>query len=236
MGYAGRMRQSWPCTRPRVVSVAMWAAMVSLALAAQVAVPFEILTTHLPEPRKGEAYKVQLQASGGQAPYTWKLLQGSLPEGLRMDASGVIAGRAESSHGFALLVEVRDAEHPPLVETRLLPTAAEAPIALRWAEAPSAGASGENSGGQVSGAVQADYNGDDPAKLTVFAVAVNQDGKAFSLRYDQRQVHHGETTGALAFDVFLPPGHYRVQVDGVAEVRSGVVYRARLAQAELDVQ
>ncbi|MGN6591930.1 MAG: putative Ig domain-containing protein [Terriglobales bacterium] len=222
---------------PRGKLCVSWALLLlfAAALAAQQPVPFQILTTHLPPPQAGQRYEVQLEATGGQPPYAWKILRGALPEGLHFDPDGRITGQPATDEPFSLLVEVRDAAHPPLTVTRLLPTATQPPIALRWTAPPAAGASGENSGGQITGAFQADYHGDEPATLTLFAVAVNETGKAFSLRYDHRQLPPGATTGPLTFDVFLPPGLYRVQVDAIAEIRPGVIYRARLTRPPLDM-
>jgi hypothetical protein len=214
------------------VSAALLLGALALA-AAQQPEPFQILTTHLPPPEAGQRYDVQLQATGGQPPYVWTILQGSLPAGLHMSLDGRITGEPATDSPFSLLVEARDAAHPPLTATRLLPTAAQPPIVLRWTEAPTAGPSGENSGGEITGAFQADYHGTDPATLTLIAVAVNETGKAFSLRYDHRPLRSGDTTGPLTFAVFLPPGQYRLQLDAVAEVRPGVIYRARLAATPL---
>ncbi len=52
-----------------------------------------ITTTTLPAGTVGKAYPAtQLQASGGQPPYTWTITAGSLPAGLRMSTTGSISG------------------------------------------------------------------------------------------------------------------------------------------------
>lgn len=46
----------------------------------------------LPPAQALTAYSQQLSASGGSSPYTWKLISGSLPPGLALSTSGLIAG------------------------------------------------------------------------------------------------------------------------------------------------
>lgn len=52
-----------------------------------------ISTSSVPGATKGSAYSTTLAASGGTAPYTWRLANGSaLPAGLSLSTSGVISG------------------------------------------------------------------------------------------------------------------------------------------------
>ncbi|MGD9014793.1 MAG: HEAT repeat domain-containing protein, partial [Candidatus Omnitrophota bacterium] len=49
--------------------------------------------SELPNAEVGQFYSFDMQATGGVAPYAWKLLEGSLPEGLQLDTnSGRISG------------------------------------------------------------------------------------------------------------------------------------------------
>jgi hypothetical protein len=60
--------------------------------------PPVITTTVLPTGTVGKAYPVtQLQASGGQLPYTWAITAGALPAGLRMSSTGSISGTPTST-------------------------------------------------------------------------------------------------------------------------------------------
>lgn len=212
------------------------AAVVALGLGLGAQAPFAILSTHLPLPERGRPYRVQLEAAGGVAPYHWSVAEGRLPAGLRLEADGEIVGRAESSAGFSVLVRVEDSGQPPLVETRLLPAAKAAPIELRWTAEPEVhAAGGAGSGGQLAGAVEVANHAAEAAEMTLLVVAVNQDGKAFALYYFHQPLRQEEGSGPLGFDVFVPPGAYRVHVDAVAEVRPGVIYRSRLMQGGLEV-
>ena len=73
-----------------------------------------VTTTSLPEAQLGAAYAAQLQAIGGETPYKWKLIAGSLPKGLRLSASGHIAGTVKAKsdpHGGAFAFMVSVTEH-----------------------------------------------------------------------------------------------------------------------------
>ena len=57
--------------------------------------PLLITTTALPKAVTGSPYQVKMQASGGEAPYSWSLGAGSsLPPGLGLQSDGSIAGTA----------------------------------------------------------------------------------------------------------------------------------------------
>jgi hypothetical protein len=51
-----------------------------------------LLTTGLPDARVLAPYQIALIASGGTRPYNFALLDGELPNGLRLDANGMITG------------------------------------------------------------------------------------------------------------------------------------------------
>jgi hypothetical protein len=67
-----------------------------------------VLTTALTRGRKGEAYSFQMVAVEGKAPYTWVLTGGALPQGLSMNASGLISGTPAVFGNFMFRVKVTD--------------------------------------------------------------------------------------------------------------------------------
>jgi hypothetical protein len=67
-----------------------------------------IATTRLPAAANGHAYRAKIAARGGEAPFRWLLVRGTLPRGLKLAANGTIAGKAASSGTFRLSVRVRD--------------------------------------------------------------------------------------------------------------------------------
>jgi hypothetical protein len=64
----------------------------------------------LPEAIRDQAYRVVLTASGGTAPYTFKLDEGELPEGVTLAPNGLITGRPSEDGvtSFELTVSVTD--------------------------------------------------------------------------------------------------------------------------------
>jgi len=98
-------------------------------------------TTSLPDGVFNSWYSSQLQASGGQPPYSWSLTPGSapLPPGLDISSDGIISGTITNSGTFYFYVRVTDARSttadallviyipsPPLQITTLsLPSAQE---------------------------------------------------------------------------------------------------------------
>ena len=63
----------------------------------------------LPSGTAGAAYTAQLKVTGGQAPYTWSLAQGSLPAGLSLNgASGVISGVPTAPGTYNFTIGVSD--------------------------------------------------------------------------------------------------------------------------------
>uniref|UniRef100_Q01RC5 Ig family protein n=1 Tax=Solibacter usitatus (strain Ellin6076) TaxID=234267 RepID=Q01RC5_SOLUE len=64
----------------------------------------------LPSATAGVPYSYTMQAAGGQQPFAWNLVQGSLPAGLALNgASGVISGSASAAGTFNFTIHVTDA-------------------------------------------------------------------------------------------------------------------------------
>ncbi|MGH9487289.1 MAG: putative Ig domain-containing protein [Terriglobales bacterium] len=210
-------------TSARAAAACALAALFGLAVLLAAAPPFQILTTYLPLPQAGKQYQAQLKAIGGQPPYRWAITQGRLPAGLSLNASsGKISGLPRRSGGFRLLVAVSDSSQPPLTERRLLPAGKGPPLVMQWTQTP------QVAGQKLHGAIEVKNQSGGTLRLTVIAVAVNQQHKAFSLRYAHVKLDNGKSTGALPFATFLPPGTYTVHVDAVGAVSASVIYRQRL--------
>jgi subtilisin-like proprotein convertase family protein len=72
--------------------------------------PLAITTASLPQIVRDRAYDQTLQATGGEAPYTWSLEQvGGLPPGLALETSGRIHGTTAMLGDFMIVVRVEDA-------------------------------------------------------------------------------------------------------------------------------
>jgi hypothetical protein len=82
---------------------------LSISINAQSPPPLTITTSSLPNGTTGTAYSQQLTASGGSGGNTWSITSGALPQGLALDAGGMISGTpvaAVTNAGFT--VQVRD--------------------------------------------------------------------------------------------------------------------------------
>jgi hypothetical protein len=69
--------------------------------------PLQITTTNLPTGSVFRNYHVNVQASGGQQPYNWSFVSGSLPPGVNFN-SGLIDGIPTNSGTFSFTVQVSD--------------------------------------------------------------------------------------------------------------------------------
>jgi large repetitive protein len=68
-----------------------------------------IETTRVPRARVGRPYRTKLAVIGGVAPKVWKITQGRLPRGLRLDTgTGVLSGVASRAGRQRVTVQVQD--------------------------------------------------------------------------------------------------------------------------------
>jgi hypothetical protein len=97
----------------------------------QVAQPTIVIgDTTVPESEIGVEFTFQLTASGGSSPYLWRILAGSLPPGLALNAnSGLISGKPTQSGIFSFTVELVDAQGAG-VSKSLTITVAAGPLRL----------------------------------------------------------------------------------------------------------
>jgi len=70
----------------------------------------QITTGSLAAAEIGLDYSIQLEAQGGNEPYTWSLDDGAMPAGLGLSEEGVIAGTPTTSGQYQIVVEVQSTE------------------------------------------------------------------------------------------------------------------------------
>jgi large repetitive protein len=71
-------------------------------------VPLGVLHATLPLAEQGVKLQAVLRAVGGTTPFTWSLLSGHLPIGLRLSSAGRLTGSPASAGTFAFEVRVTD--------------------------------------------------------------------------------------------------------------------------------
>lgn len=82
-------------------------AQATITLTLVVSPQLQIITGSLPPATVGTAYSVQLNATGGQAPYNWSAT--GLPPGLTCSPTGLISGTPTGSGGtFSPTITVTD--------------------------------------------------------------------------------------------------------------------------------
>jgi RHS repeat-associated protein len=83
--------------------------------------PLSITTSSLAGATQNAAYSAALAAAGGQTPYTWSVLSGSLPAGITLAAStGVISGTPSASGTSNFTIQTADTTSPANVTTAAL--------------------------------------------------------------------------------------------------------------------
>ncbi len=81
----------------------------SSATATLVNAAFRILTGSLPSAVAAVPYSASLTAAGGQVPYQWTVVSGSMPAGLKLDSSsGVVSGSPTTAGTYSFVVQGAD--------------------------------------------------------------------------------------------------------------------------------
>ena len=73
-----------------------------------------IYTQNLPQGKKGNYYRADIQAENGESPYEWDILQGDLPLGLDFYVSenkGIIEGTPSQAGDFQMTVQMNDNQY-----------------------------------------------------------------------------------------------------------------------------
>jgi len=79
----------------------------------RVSYPLKVLGTALANGIQGQSYSDDVVAEGGRPPYAYRIQQGSLPRGLRLDRkTGDITGRPEASGLYTVTIEATDSTMP----------------------------------------------------------------------------------------------------------------------------
>lgn len=81
----------------------------------------------------------------------------------------------------------------------------------------------------VKGSVVVANQAGDDFDQTVIIEAVNEVGKAFALGYQHFSLRSHSRSVPISFETKLPPGHYSIHADAVAEIASKhAIYRQHI--------
>ena len=90
-----------------------------------------ITSTSLPNGSVGVSYDATLSASGGNPPYQWKVVSGSLPKGLKLNkTTGEVSGKPKSAGTSDFTVEVLDTKSPKVAKASRVQNTAEEALSI----------------------------------------------------------------------------------------------------------
>jgi hypothetical protein len=149
------------------------------------ATPLVITTTSLPGGLQNQAYSAALAATGGTAPYTWSLANGSvLPSGLTLSSGGQITGVATIAGTGSFTVQVTDGGSPAQIVTQSLSIIITSPPAFNTIWTP------------VTAPTTADVGPDSPVELGVLFKS-DVSGNISGLRFYKSAANTGAHVGNL---------------------------------------
>lgn len=203
----------------------------TVTLCAQTSSPEQltILTKDLPPASLWNPYGfnhrlgLRLRAAGGVGPYHWRILNGALPNGVKLADFGELSGTPQQSGGFQLTVLVRDTSNPPLQASRKFILVVETPFSAEWDRKAYV------NGQRIDGSVKVSNRTGRDFDLTFVVLAVNDIGRATAIGYQHFPLKSNTRDMRLPFGETLSPGNYTVNVDVVGEEPiSNRIFRARL--------
>jgi len=168
-------------------------------------------------------YGFRLQASGGIAPYHWRVINGVLPRGLKLQEHGEITGIPDESGNFQFALELRDSSNPPAEAQKNVALLVETPFSAEWDR------KARVNGQRIEGSVKVYNRTGRDFDLTFVVLAVNDIGRATAIGYQHFPLKRDTRDFPVPFGDNLSPGNYTVNVDLVGEEPiSKRIFRARL--------
>ena len=202
----------------------LWVLLVaSLTSVAQDRPPAAIL----PRAFLGQAYYYQLDPpTQGTRPWRFRTLRGSLPPGIALEATGILAGAANVPGEYKFTLEATDSSPQPVAKTRDYILTVPPPLTVAWTKPPQSAPQQTPPNGVISGELEVVNGSGRTMDLTVIIVAVNTFNKAFALGYHRFTLSVGSQR--IPFGSNLPRDTYVVHADAVGEIPETLqIYRAR---------
>ena len=176
----------------------------------------------LPETYPRASYEYHFHAKGGVPPLHWRLEKGALPDGIRLDDTGLLHGQAQRTGDFEFTVSVRDSASAPAVQKAFILRVHSA-LTLSW-KSPA-----HVNGNRIEGSVDVSNPTPDDMDLTFVVMAVAGNGRATAIGYQHFELRRGTLDQELPFGETLPNGGYVIHVDVVGEIPpKNLIYRERL--------
>jgi hypothetical protein len=180
-----------------------------------------ITTKKLPKASLWNRYSFQLQAAGGSTPYHWRVVEGSLPRGIRLQDDGTLEGELEqqTQTDFTLTAIDRMGKH----QFRKFALATETPLMTEWSH------KAQVNGLRIDGSIKVSNTTGRDFDLTFVVLAVNDIGRATAIGYQHFSLKQNTKDMEIPFGDTLSFGNYVVNVDVVGEEsQSNMIFRSRL--------
>jgi hypothetical protein len=178
--------------------------------------------SELPDAHPHDPYELRFRAHGNISTMHWRVRQGALPPGMKLEDDGRLHGKAEHAGEFQFAVSVTDSGRDREVQKGFALHITSA-LSLNW----KAGA--HVNGSRIEGSAEVTNTTGDPIDLTFVVYAVPPNGRAVAIGYQRFLLRRGEKAVELPFGESLPSGAYKVHVDAVGEVApKKVIYREYL--------
>lgn len=183
-----------------------------------------IATVDLPATYPQAQYQVMLDARGNYVPpLHWRVNDGALPPGIKLDENGLLHGEAERAGEFQFTVALRDSGNPQQTVQKSFTLKVVEALVVTWKEPPHV------NGSRIEGSVEVSNATPEAMDLTFDVKAVADNGRATEIGYQHFPLRRGATPMVLPFGDTLPSGAYVVYVNVVGEIaRRSVIYRQGL--------
>lgn len=192
----------------RLLIVALFACCVSCLAVTQ---DLQMQAPQPPGAVVGQDYSLPMTVSGGIMQYTWQVVEGQLPPGLKLQQhKGAIVGTPTTAGTYHFTVAVADSSIPQQEVRRAFNIQVIEGLALEWKDAPAA------HGNKISGSAVLTNQTGDEFVLTVIIVAVNEIGRATALGYQHFKLAAGASSPVIPFGSSPGLGTYYVRIDAAA--------------------
>lgn len=178
--------------------------------------------SQLPDTYPGAQVQIHFLAKGGVPVLHWRLEKGALPEGLKLDDSGLLHGSPQRSGEFQFTLSVTDSGKPQQAVQKQFSLRVRSAMTVNWKNPARV------NGNRIDGSAEVSNTTPDDIDLTFVVLAVAENGRATAIGYQHFILAKGMTKD-LPFGDTLAHGGYVVHVDAVGEVvKRNLIYRERL--------